>query len=75
MLSQMSPVPDNALEIHACLSDFLTRKGIDLLASETVLMNLELTPDIFPEVPVASLCEILSAVKCGILKFQVFCKE
>ncbi|KAG2046094.1 hypothetical protein BDR06DRAFT_1015033 [Suillus hirtellus] len=74
-LSQMSPVPDNALEIHACLSDFLTRKGIDLLASETVLMNLELTPDIFPELPVARLCEILSAVKCCILKFQVFCKE
>ncbi|KAG1860347.1 hypothetical protein F4604DRAFT_1930239 [Suillus subluteus] len=73
--SPMSPVPDNGLEIHACLGDFFTRKGINLLASETVLMDLELTPDIVPEVPVARLCEVLSAVEGCIIKFQVFCKE
>ncbi|KAG1842365.1 hypothetical protein DFJ58DRAFT_732046 [Suillus subalutaceus] len=50
-------------------------KGINLLASKTVLMDLELTPDIIPEVPVAHLCEVLSAVEGRIIKFQVFCKE
>ena len=39
------------------------------------LKELELTPDIVADVPVARLCEVMSAVEGRVRKFQVFCKE
>ena len=38
-------------------------------------MELELTPDIVADVPVARLCEVMGAVEGHVCKFQVFCKE
>jgi hypothetical protein len=37
-------------------------------------MDLKLTPDIIPEVPVARLCEVTGAVEGRIRKFQAYCK-
>jgi hypothetical protein len=33
------------MELHACLGDFLKSKGINLLAAQDALKELELTPD------------------------------
>jgi hypothetical protein len=63
------------MELHACIGDFLRSKGIDLLASESALMELELTPDIVADVPVARLCEVMGTVEGRVRKFQTFCKE
>jgi hypothetical protein len=71
----LSPAPDTELELHACLGDFLRDKGIDLTGAETALMELELTPDIVTEVPVARLCEVMGAIEGRVRKFQVFCRE
>jgi hypothetical protein len=63
------------MELHSCIGDFLRSKGIDLIASEPALMELELTPDIVADVPVARLCEVMGTVEGRVRKFQVFCKE
>jgi hypothetical protein len=71
----LSPTPDVDMELHSCIGDFLRSKGIDLIASEPALMELELTPDIVADVPVARLCEVMGTVEGRVRKFQVFCKE
>jgi hypothetical protein len=63
------------MELHSCIGDFLRSKGIDLMASDPVLMALELIPDIVADVPVARLCEVMGAIEGRVHKFQVFCKE
>lgn len=75
LTAPLSPAPDTGLELHACLGDFLTSKGIDLTGTEAALMELELTPDIVSEVPVARLCEVMGAIEGRVRKFQVFCRE
>jgi hypothetical protein len=74
-VSPLSPAPDVNMELHACLGDFLKSKGINLLASQDALKELELTPDIVADVPIARLCEVMGAVEGRVHKFQVFCKE
>jgi hypothetical protein len=74
VIMPLSPTPDVGLELHACIGDFLRSKGIDLSGSLTALMDLELTPDIVSDVPVARLCEVMGAVEGKVHKFQVFCK-
>jgi hypothetical protein len=69
------PAPNAGLELHACLGDFLASKGIDLICAKTALMELELTPDIVSEVPIARLCEVMGAIEGWVYKFRVFCKE
>ncbi|KAH7903729.1 hypothetical protein BJ138DRAFT_1120100 [Hygrophoropsis aurantiaca] len=71
----LSPAPAVGFELHACITDFLKSKEIDLTESEPVLTQLELTPDILPEVPVTHLCELMNTVEGRVRKFQVFCKE
>ncbi|KAL1947169.1 hypothetical protein VTO73DRAFT_14130 [Trametes versicolor] len=73
--SPQSPAPVPGTELHTCLADFLAAKGIDLGGAEAALADLELTPDIINEVPVARLCDILGAVEGRVRKFQLFCKE
>jgi hypothetical protein len=63
------------MELHSCIGDFLRSKGIDLMASDPVLMALELIPDIVADVPVARLCEVMGAIEGRVCKFQVFFKE
>jgi hypothetical protein len=75
IVTPLSPAPDVDMELHACLGDFLKSKGINLLASQDALKELELTPDIVADVPVARLCEVMGAVEGRVRKFQVFCKE
>ena len=58
-----------------CLGDFLKSKGINLLASQDALKELELTLDIVADVPIVRLCEVMGAVEGCVRKFQVFCKE
>jgi hypothetical protein len=70
-----SLAPNAGLELHACLEDFLTSKGIDLTGAETALMELELIPDIVSEVPITRLCEVMGAIEGCVQKFRVFCKE
>jgi hypothetical protein len=41
---------------------------------EESLANLELTPDIIPDVPVACLCEVTGTVEGCLRKFQAYCK-
>ncbi|KAG6912395.1 hypothetical protein DXG01_014929, partial [Tephrocybe rancida] len=54
----MSPIPSPSAELHTCLSDFGRVKGQDLSpVVEAALLELDLTPDIIPLVPVARLCE------------------
>ena len=69
-----SPFPDVGSKLCACLSDFTEATGYDLTTSEESLMDLELTPDIIPEVPVAHLYEVTGAVEDYICKFQAYCK-
>jgi hypothetical protein len=71
----LSPAPDPGSELHMCMGDFLRSKGINVLAAETALMELELTPDIIAEVPIARLVEVMSTVEGRVRKFQIFCKE
>lgn len=68
-LAPLSPVPNTASELHACLADLLKVKGIDLVGAEAVFANLDLTPDIILEVPVARLCEITGALEGRVWKF------
>jgi len=75
VMTPLSPAPDTGLELRVCLGDFLTSKGIDLTGTEAALMELELTPDIVSEVPVARLCEVMGAVEGRVRKFQIFCRE
>ena len=74
-VTPLLPAPNVDMELHACLGDFLKSKGINLLASQDALKELELTPDIVADVPVARLCEVMGAVEGRVRKFQVFCKE
>jgi hypothetical protein len=69
----VSPIPSPSSELHACLIDFARVKDINLLLSESVLMERGLTPDIIPKVPVPHLCDITGAVEGHIWKFQSFC--
>jgi hypothetical protein len=69
----LSPVPAADSELRSCLSDFAAMKGIDLTSCEEVLMALDLTPDIIPEVPVQRLCDITHATEGQVLKLHVFC--
>lgn len=70
-----SPSPAPGTELHVCIADFLAAKNIDMGGAEMALMELELTPDIMNEVPVARLCDVLGAVEGRVRKFQLFCKE
>lgn len=74
-INPLSPAPDVGTELHACMGDFLRSKGINILASEPVLMELELTPDIVADVPVARLVEVMGTVEGRVRKFQLFCRE
>src|ERR1700691_6245479 len=55
--------PNVDMELHVCLGDFLKSKGINLLALQDALKELELTPDIVADVPIARLCEVMGAVE------------
>ena len=74
-VSMISPIPSTTSELHTCLTDFARIKGIDLLANEAALLELDLTPDIIPVVPIARLCEVIGAVEGQVWKFQSFCRE
>lgn len=74
-VTPFSPAPNTDMELHVCLGDFLRSKGIDLMGSESALMELELTPNIVADVPVARLCEVMGAVEGRVRKFQVLCRE
>ncbi|KAJ7229586.1 hypothetical protein C8J57DRAFT_1251772 [Mycena rebaudengoi] len=74
-LAPLSPVPALGSELHACLTDFLWVKDIDILAAETSLSNLDLTPDIIPQVPMARLVEITGVIEGRLWKFQSFCRD
>ncbi|CDO75078.1 hypothetical protein BN946_scf185010.g3 [Trametes cinnabarina] len=75
VLASQDASPALGTELHACLRDFLARKGIDLLEAEPALAALELTPDIIHEVPALRLCDVIGAVEGRIRKFQLFCKD
>ena len=66
------PIPSITSELHTCLADFARVKGINLLTSENVLAELDLTPNIIPLVPVAHLHEVTSAIEGQIWKLQGF---
>lgn len=70
----MSPLPGRGAELRACLSDFAEASGIDLTELEVPLMELEMTPDIIPEVPASRLCDITGAVEGRVRKFQMYCR-
>jgi hypothetical protein len=70
-----SPIPIPGSELHACLVDFNNAKGIDLIDHESVLANLDLTPDILSDIPVARLGQVTGVVEGKLWKFQAFCKE
>ena len=57
------------MELHACLSDFLKSKGINILASLDMLKEFQLTPDIVAYVPIVTLCKVMGAVESCIHKF------
>ncbi|KAJ7725512.1 hypothetical protein DFH07DRAFT_853905 [Mycena maculata] len=71
----MSPFAEPGSELHVCLLDFLKHKKIDLLHLETVFSELELTPDIITEVPMACLREISGMVEGRLWKFKIFCHD
>ena len=68
-VTPLSPAPNINTELHACLGDFLKSKGVNLLALQDALKELELTPDIVADVPVARLCEVMGAVEGRVRKF------
>jgi len=69
-----SPLPGVGSELRACLSDFTETSGFDMTGCKESLADLELTPDIIPDVPVARLCEVTGTVKGRLRKFQAYCK-
>ncbi|KAJ7106874.1 hypothetical protein C8R43DRAFT_1140426 [Mycena crocata] len=71
----LSPIPTTSSELHSCLNDFLKAKSIDILACESALANLELTPAIIADVPVSRLCEITGVVEGRLWSFQNYCRE
>ncbi|KAJ7724818.1 hypothetical protein DFH07DRAFT_1003564 [Mycena maculata] len=71
----MSPFAEPGSELHVCLLDFLKHKKIDLLHLEMVFSELELTPDIITEVPMARLREISGMVEGRLWKFKIFCRD
>ncbi|TFK80000.1 hypothetical protein K466DRAFT_504633 [Polyporus arcularius HHB13444] len=71
----VSPSPAVGTELHTCIGDFLKAKGIDVSDAEPALADLELTPDIVNEVPIARLCDVMSCVEGRGRKFQVFCRD
>ena len=62
-ITPLSPAPDLGSELHMCIGDFLHSRGINVLATETALMELELTPDIISDVPIAQLVEVMCTVE------------
>ncbi|KAG6846921.1 hypothetical protein H0H93_011079 [Arthromyces matolae] len=70
-----SSPPEAGTEIEACLRDFAKDKAIDMIGAGSTLRDLELTPDIIPQVPVARLCEITEAHEGRVLKLQQFCTQ
>lgn len=70
----LSPIPGTGSELRACLSDFAGASGIDITECEEPLMDLELTPDIIPDIPVARLLEVTGTVEGRIRKFQAYCR-
>ncbi|KAG2131759.1 hypothetical protein DEU56DRAFT_914323 [Suillus clintonianus] len=73
--SPFSPTPAAGTEIQTCLGDFLKAKGINILDSGSILFDLDLTPDIVGEVPVAHLSDVMDVVEGRVLKFQMFARE
>lgn len=71
----LSPSPSPGMELDACVTDFLTTKGIDVFDATPRLHELDLTPDIINDVPVARLIEVMGLVEGQVRKFQRFCKE
>ena len=70
----ISLIHSTTSKLHTCLTDFARTKCIDL-ANKAALLELNLTPDIIPVVPIAHLCEVIGAVKDQVWKFQSFCQE
>jgi hypothetical protein len=70
-----SPIPSHGSELHACLADFSTDKGINMVDCEHLLMAEEFTPDIIPFVDISWLCHITGAPEGHIRKLVQFCEE
>lgn len=70
----LSPASDIGNELNDCLRAFKDAKGINFMSHKDILLSLDLTPDILPDVPVTRLCQITGAVEGRIMKFQAFCK-
>ncbi|KAG6904262.1 hypothetical protein DXG01_011326, partial [Tephrocybe rancida] len=68
-------IPAAGSELTACLNDFKNLKDVDLTMHEALLNDLELTPAIIPEVPVARLCEVLNVPEGRVHKLHLFCRE
>lgn len=70
-----SPAPLAQNELHTCLVGFHGVQGIDILAREETLADLNLTPDIIHLVSISRLQELTGLSEGKAMKFQVYCKE
>ncbi|KAF8176897.1 hypothetical protein K438DRAFT_1727053 [Mycena galopus ATCC 62051] len=73
--SPVSPIPTPSSELHSCLDAFFKSKGINLLAAESALAAMGLTPDIISNVPIGRLGEITGAVEGHLWGLQSFSRE
>jgi hypothetical protein len=54
---------------------FCRDNGIDIMAIESALTKLDLTPDVIPDVPVLHLCDVTGMVEGCAMKLQAYFRE